>query len=93
VLDLVDRTHAAAAGGLDHPVVAHYIAWMKSAYWITATFCPAISVPAGFTPEGWPVGIQIVGRTFDDASVFKVALAFEKATGGWFTGKDARPKL
>ena len=32
----------------------HYIAWQKSCYWITATFRPAISVPAGFTPEGCP---------------------------------------
>ena len=32
----------------------NYVAWMKSTYWITATFCPAISVPAGFTPEGLP---------------------------------------
>jgi amidase len=59
----------------------NYVAWMKSAYWITATFCPAISVPAGFTPEGLPVGIQIVGRHRDDLGVLQVAHAFEQATG------------
>jgi amidase len=59
----------------------HYIAWMKSAYWITATFCPAISVPAGFTSDGLPVGIQIVGRYRDDLGVLEVAHAFEQATG------------
>ncbi len=31
-----------------------YLDWMKSAYWITPTFCPAISVPAGFTDDGCP---------------------------------------
>ena len=40
---------------------ATYLDWMRSAYLITVTGCPAISVPAGFTPEGWPVGIQLVG--------------------------------
>lgn len=59
----------------------HYIAWMKSAYWITVTFRPAISVPAGFTPEGLPVGIQIVGRYRDDLGVLQIAHAFEQATG------------
>jgi len=59
----------------------HYIAWMKSAYWITVTFCPAISVPAGFTAEGLPVGIQIVGRYRDDLGVLQIAHAFEQATG------------
>ncbi len=67
----------------------HYIAWMKSAYWITTTFCPAASVPAGFTPEGLPVGIQIVGRRRDDRGVLEVAYAFEQATG--FGRK--RPKI
>ena len=37
-----------------------YLDWMRSAYLISATGCPAISVPAGFTPEGWPVGLQLV---------------------------------
>jgi amidase len=59
----------------------HYIAWMKSAYWISATFCPAISVPAGFTAAGLPVGIQIVGRYRDDLGVLQLAHAFEQATG------------
>jgi amidase len=59
----------------------HYIAWMKSAYWITTTFCPAISVPAGFTDDGLPVGIQIVGRYRDDLGVLQLAKAFESATG------------
>jgi len=58
----------------------HYLAWMRSAYWITTTFCPAISVPAGFTPEGLPVGIQIVGRYRDDLGVLQMAHAFEQAT-------------
>jgi amidase len=58
----------------------HYVAWMRTAYWISATFCPALSVPAGFTPEGLPVGIQIVGRFRDDWTVLQVGHAFEQAT-------------
>jgi amidase len=59
----------------------HYIAWMKTAYWITPTFCPAISVPAGFTEDSLPVGIQIVGRYRDDFGILQLAHAFEAATG------------
>ena len=59
----------------------HYVAWMKSAYWITVTFRPAISVPAGFTADGLPVGIQIVGRFRDDFGTLQLAYAFEQATG------------
>jgi amidase len=57
-----------------------YLAWMRSAYWITATFAPAISVPAGFTPEGLPVGMQIVGARGQDFAVLQLAHAFEQAT-------------
>jgi amidase len=60
-----------------------YIDWMKSCYYITVTGHPAISVPAGFTPEGLPVGIQIVGRHQDDFGVLQLAHAFEQATGVW----------
>jgi amidase len=58
----------------------HYIAWQKTCYWISTTLTPAISVPAGFTPEGLPVGIQIVGRSRADMRVLELAHAFEQAT-------------
>jgi amidase len=60
-----------------------YIDWMKSCYYITVTGHPAISVPCGFTPEGLPVGVQIVGRHQADFSVLQLAYAFEQATGVW----------
>jgi amidase len=56
-----------------------YIDWMRSCYFITMTTLPAISVPAGFTPEGLPVGLQIVGRHHDDWGVLQMAHAFEQA--------------
>jgi len=58
-----------------------YIDWMKSCWYISATGNPAASVPAGFTPEGLPVGVQIVGRFKEDLSVLQLAHAFEQATG------------
>jgi amidase len=61
----------------------NYLDWMKSCYYITITGHPAISVPAGFTPDGLPVGIQIVGRYGDDFGVLQLAYAFESATGAW----------
>jgi amidase len=57
-----------------------YVGWMKSASRISATFRPAISVPAGFTTDGLPVGLQIVGRYRDDLGVLQMAEAFEHAS-------------
>lgn len=67
-----------------------YVDWMKSCYYISALGNPAISVPAGFTPEGLPVGLQIVGRHQDEWSVLQLAHAFEQATG---FGKRRPPVL
>jgi len=58
-----------------------YIDWMKSCWYISATGNPAASVPGGFTPEGLPVGVQIVGRDKQDFGVLQLAYAFEQATG------------
>jgi amidase len=59
----------------------NYIDWMKSCWYISATSNPAATVPAGFTPEGLPVGVQIVGRDKEDFAVLQLAHAFEQATG------------
>lgn len=66
-----------------------YIDWMKSCCRITVTGHPALSVPAGFTPGGLPVGIQIVGSHLDDFGVLQFGYAFEQANPAGQT----RPKL
>jgi amidase len=67
---------------IDGVKLGNYIDWMKTAYYITMTSHPAISVPAGFTGDDppLPVGIQIVGRYRDDFGVLQMAHAFEQAT-------------
>ena len=66
---------------IDGQALPTYIDWMRSCSDITVTGLPAISVPAGFTPEGLPVGLQIVGRHQSELSVLQLAHAFESATG------------
>jgi amidase len=58
----------------------NYIAWMKTAYYVTVTGLPALSVPCAFTADGLPVGLQIVGRHQRDFEVLQLAHAFEQAT-------------
>jgi amidase len=59
--------------------LGNYIDWMRSCYYISVLHNPAISVPGGFTAEGLPVGVQIVGRHHDDWGVLQIAHAFEQA--------------
>lgn len=54
--------------------------------------CPVMSVPSGKAANGLPTGIQLVGRTFDDATVFRAAAAYEDHVGGWY-GDAWRPRL
>jgi aspartyl-tRNA(Asn)/glutamyl-tRNA(Gln) amidotransferase subunit A len=46
-----------------------------------ATGQPAIAVPTGLSPAGLPISLQIVGRAFDEATVLRVAAAYEDARG------------
>jgi amidase len=66
---------------IDGVAMETYIDWMKSCYYISIVGNPAISVPCGFTPEGLPVGLQIVGRHRDDWGLLQMAHAFEAASG------------
>ena len=59
---------------------ATYLDWMRSAYFVTVTGCPAISVPAGFTADGLPVGIQIVAPLNQERRLLEVAEAYERLT-------------
>jgi amidase len=57
----------------------NYIDWMRSGYYLSVTGLPAISVPCGFTEDGLPVGIQIVGRYRQERALLEFAHAFEQA--------------
>jgi amidase len=59
----------------------NYVEWLAIAYAITNVACPALSLPAGFTSENLPVGIQIVGPPRGDAQVIRGAKILEDILG------------
>jgi amidase len=67
----------------------NYLEWMRSCTLLSPTGCPALSVPGGFTPDGLPVGLQVVGPPRADRRVLDVGHAFEQAT----RFGDRRPPL
>src|SRR5690606_14814944 len=72
--------------------VADYIDWLRFSFLATATALPALSLPAGFTASGMPVGIQLIGPPRGEAKLLAVAKAIEDAVG--FRGRtpiDPRP--
>lgn len=58
-----------------------YLEWMRAATIISATGCPTMSVPAGFTADGLPVGVQFVAAPGKDVDLLLAAQAFEELTG------------
>ncbi|SDC23916.1 amidase [Geodermatophilus telluris] len=60
---------------------ADYLGWMRSCTLVSATGCPALSLPGGFTPDGLPVGLQLVAAPRADRRLLEVAHAIEQATG------------
>lgn len=59
----------------------NYIGWLTLPACITLTTCPAISIPAGFTDDGRPVGIQLVGAPRGDAELLSAAAAVDEILG------------
>ena len=72
----VDQPYPAEINGQP---LANYTQWFFLTYAISLTGLPAISVPCGFTKDGLPVGLQIVGRRRQEAAVLAAAAAFERA--------------
>jgi Asp-tRNA(Asn)/Glu-tRNA(Gln) amidotransferase A subunit family amidase len=64
--------------GPAHP--ANYLETMRFSQFANAIGCPAASVPAAVSPEGLPIGVQIIGRPFEEESVLQVAAAIEART-------------
>ncbi|WP_205471145.1 amidase [Nocardioides sp. SYSU D00038] len=56
-----------------------YLDWMRSNYLITVTGCPSLAVPAGRTPGGLPVGVQLVGPHGSERRLLEIGAAFEAA--------------
>lgn len=83
---LLTPTVSVAAFGVERLNPEHFpqhawdwLPWASFSYPFNFTGQPAATVPAGFTPAGLPVGLQIVGRRFDDLTVLQAAAAFEQA--------------
>ncbi len=66
-----------------------WVSWAEFSYPFNMSWNPAASVPCGFTTDGLPVGLQVVGKRFDDLGVLQAAAAFE-AIQPW---ADKRPAL
>jgi Asp-tRNA(Asn)/Glu-tRNA(Gln) amidotransferase A subunit family amidase len=59
--------------------VNNYLGWSLTFPFNNLNWCPVMSIPSGFGDDNMPTGLQICGRTFDDASVFQIAGALEKS--------------
>jgi len=73
----IDQPYPAEIDGVK---MDNYIDWMRSCYYVTAAAHPAVSVPCGFTEEGLPVGVQIVGRHRAEFELLRIAHGFERVT-------------
>ena len=85
----VDHDEASTTYTINRKHVDPYVGWSTTWAFNNMAWCPVMSVPSGFGDRGMPTGLQIVGRTFDDPTVFRIATAFEQSRP-W---RDTRPKL
>jgi len=85
----VEQRYVSHIAGRELPT---YLDWLVLGYAVTATGCPAISIPCGFTASGLPVGLQIVGRPYSEARLLSVAAWCEAVLGARLTRPlDPRP--
>jgi Asp-tRNA(Asn)/Glu-tRNA(Gln) amidotransferase A subunit family amidase len=63
--------------------IVRYLDAMSYTQWFNILGNPAAVVPAGRSPEGLPIGVQVVGRPFEEEAVLSVAAAIERGCGGY----------
>ncbi|MGH6933510.1 MAG: hypothetical protein ACREEE_13875, partial [Dongiaceae bacterium] len=78
------RINGKPQGGIEH--------WLMTICFNIMSRCPVMSMPSGLAANGVPTGLSIVGKTYDDVSVFRAAAAYERALP-WYTSAVRRPKL
>ncbi len=94
IVAALEQVDAVVTPTLPHPAfpVETQLAGPPDTSWGTRHFNmsghPALTVPCGFTAAGLPVGMQLAGRYFDEASLFRIAHAYELATS-WHTRRPA----
>ena len=66
---------------IDGERLATYLDWLVLGFSITVTGCPAISIPCGFTADGLPVGLQLVGAPYGEADLLRTAAWCETVLG------------
>jgi amidase len=70
----------------------NYVEWLRLASVVTMTSCPGLALPAGFTEDGRPVGLQLVGRPRGEAALLSAAAALEEVLDlARLTPIDPRP--
>ncbi len=72
--------------------VEPYVGWVMTYPFNVMGRCPVMTVPSGHVKSGVPTGIQIVGKPYDDISVFRAAAVYEKVRG-WLDTAERRPSL
>ena len=88
-----DFDHSTDRVAINGKAVNPSLGWVMTTPFNMLSRCPVLSVPSGHAENGVPTGIQIIGRSYCDADVFRAALAYETAQGGWYGDKASRPKL
>ncbi len=85
-----DFDHAKESLKINGKPVNPFAGWLMTYPFNMLSRCPVLSVPSGRARSGVPTGLQIVGRTYQDADVFRAAAAFEKQAP-WYRDRENRP--
>jgi len=84
-------TTAVPAVAADHSPLIDARGWVLTYPFNLLSSLPVLAIQSGRSRSNVPMGVQLVGRPFDDAAVFRAGLAIERARGAWFADNSRRP--